>query len=374
MFATCSEDCGMKPEYASSDTSPGIVRLATLFKKRLSCGILFLIVFSTAACAHRPPSGTEVPLVWPGPPDEPKIQYLSAIRSGSDINATRSTSPEIIDGLRKPYGVAVDSDGRIYVTDSGRVLFFDRNKLTSGSFGYVEGEGKLVEPIGIAVSKDGRVFVTDVVAGRVMVFSTDGKPRGGVGRVGDFTSPAGIALDETGKKIYVVDSKKHRVNVYSLKDYSFLYTFGSRGTSGEGKFNFPTNVAVDSKGNLYVVDTGNFKVQVFDRNSAYVKSIGKAGDLPGTMARPKGIAIDSEDHIYVVDAAFQNVQVFDSEGKLLIAFGKGGLGPGDFTLPAGLTIDSKDRIYVVDQWPGNVQLFQYLKEQPAEQGTQRGGR
>jgi DNA-binding beta-propeller fold protein YncE len=329
---------------------------------------------TAGSCAHRPVA-PEVPLVWPGPPDEPKIQYLGAIRSGSDINATRSTSPEIIDALRKPYGVVVDSDGRIYVTDSGRVMFFDRTKRTSGSFGHAEGEGRLTEPIGIAVSRDGRVFVTDVVAGRVMVFSADGKPRGGVGRVGDFASPAGIVLDEADKKIYVVDSKKHRVNVYSLKDYSFLYSFGSRGTVGEGKFNFPTNAALDSKGNLYVVDTGNFKVQVFDKSSAYIRTIGTAGDLPGTLARPKGIAIDSEDNIYVVDAAFQNVQVFNGEGKLLIAFGKGGLGPGSFTLPAGMTIDSKDRIYVVDQWPGNVQLFQYLKEQPAEQtGTQKGGK
>ena len=99
--------------------------------------------------------------------------------------------------------------------------------------------------------------------------------------------------------------------------------------------------------------------RAIDKNGKYLRSIGKLGDVPGSLARPKGIAVDSEDHLYVVDAAFQNVQIFNAEGQLLLVFGTGGWGPGYFTLPAGITIDSDDKIYVVDQWPGNVQIFQY---------------
>lgn len=369
----------MKSVQRSSDTAS---RRAgpeySLVHAALFCGALL----TATACGHRPVVvDAPLALVWPLPPDAPKIRYLGAIRSGSDIGATKTSSKEneaIAAAPIKPYGVAVDGDGRIYMTDGGRVLFYDRGKRAFGSFGYTAGEGQLAELIGIAVSKDRRIFVTDVSAGRVMVFSPDGKLKGVIGKTGDFTSPAGFALDETGKKIYIVDSKKHRVNVYSLNDYSFLRTIGSRGIQGEGKFNFPTNAAIDSKGNLYVVDTGNSRVQVFDKNGAYVKSFGKTGDLPGALARPKGIAVDSEDHLYVVDAAFQNVQVFNAEGRLLLAFGKGGLGPGSFTLPAGITIDSHDKVYVVDQWPGNVQMFQYLGEQskqdqqPAARENEKG--
>jgi DNA-binding beta-propeller fold protein YncE len=205
----------------------------------------------------------------------------------------------------------------------------------------------------------------------VFSYSRDGKYAATLGTSGDLEAPGGIAIDDAAKKIYVTDSKKHRIAVFSLTDSRLTRTIGGRGIAEEGKFNFPTNLAVDTKGNLYVADTGNFRVQVFDRDGRFVRSIGKLGSLPGFFARPKGVAVDSENHLYVVDAAFQNVQVFDADGRLLLFFGAGGWGPGLFTLPAGIAIDGKDRIYVVDQWPGNVQMFQYLGERTGQETVTR---
>ena len=294
-------------------------------------------------------------LVWPQPPDAPRIQYIGAERRARDTG-TNDTGAALV----KPYGVAVDKNGRIYVTDNKKVMYFDRQKGAIGFLGDTPGKGKLSEPIGIAVSRKGRIFVGDGSAGRVFVYGRKGEFVGFIGRPGEFDTPSGIAIDEKRKKIYIVDSKKHHVRVYGLKRYKPVRTIGARGMERKGTFNFPTNAAVDAKGNLYVVDTGNFRVQVFDRRGAYVKSIGGVGDRPGSFARPKGIAVDSQGHIYVVDAAFQNVQIFDQQGNLLLFFGSGGWGPGYFTLPAGMYIDARDRLYVVDQWPGTVQIFQYL--------------
>lgn len=294
-------------------------------------------------------------LVWPASPDRPRIQYVGALRSGRDIGAGN-----IADALVKPYGVAVDRKGRIFVTGKEKVMFFDKTNSAVGYLGDKPGKGKLTEPIGIAVSRDGRIFVSDGAARKVFVYTRKGAVAGVVGRAGEFDTPCGIALDERAGRIYVVDSKKHRVRVYTLKRYKYVRTIGSRGIGGKGTFNFPTNAAVDSRGNLYVVDTGNFRVKVFNKNGDYLRSIGRLGDVPGSFARPKGITVDSEGHIYVVDSAFQNVQIFDAKGTLLLSFGSGGWGPGYFTLPAGMGIDSQDRIYVVDQWPGTVQIFQYL--------------
>ena len=70
---------------------------------------------------------------------------------------------------------------------------------------------------------------------------------------------AGVALDEKRRKLYVADAKKHNITAYSL-DGKFLHTIGKRGNNA-GEFNFPTSIALDSSGNLYVVDTGNFRVQ-----------------------------------------------------------------------------------------------------------------
>ncbi len=306
-------------------------------------------------------------LVWPQPPDEPKIKYIGALggslngEKGKGIAGTLICSGRV-NAVQKPYAVEVDENGRMYVTGKGRVVVFDPKSGEYGCLGDAPGEGKLIAPLGIAVSKDTRIFITDIAAHKVFVYSSDGRFLKAIGGPDEFETPSGVVVDEGNKKLYIIDSKKHRVNAYSLDDYKLIRAIGSRGLDEEGKFNFPTNGAVDSKGNLYVVDTGNFRVQVFDRNGKYLRSLGKLGDVPGALARPKGIAVDSEDHIYVVDAAFQNVQIFNTEGQLLLFFGNGGWGPGYFTLPAGITVDSDDKIYVVDQWPGNVQIFQYLGE------------
>ena len=96
-----------------------------------------------------------------------------------------------------------------------------------------------------------------------------------------------------------------------------LFTFGARGDK-DGEFNFPSNVAIERKtGNVYIVDTQNFRIQVFDKGGKFVKRFGQIGDAPGTFTRPKGIGIDSEGHIYVADAAFDNLQIFDEKGQVL---------------------------------------------------------
>ena len=306
-------------------------------------------------------------LVWPLPPDEPKIKYIGAVGGTLDVEKGKGIDGKFVcsnsvDAMQKPYAVAIGENNRMYVTGKGRVLVFDPRGGEYGCLGDASGAEKLISPAGIAVSKDNRIFVTDIAAHRVFVYDSDGRFIKTIGGPDEFDAPSGVVADESNKKLYIIDSKKHRVNVYALDDYKFIRTIGSRGLAEDGKFNFPTNGAVDSKGNLYVVDTGNFRVQVFDKSGRYVRSLGKIGDVPGSLARPKGIAVDSEDHLYVVDAAFQNVQIFDTEGRLLLFFGTGGWGPGYFTLPAGIAVDPDDKIYIVDQWPGNVQVFQYTGE------------
>lgn len=305
--------------------------------------------------------------VWPQPPDAPKIKYLDAFRSARDLGGSK----DAVKAIEAPYGVAAGSDGRVYVTSRGSVAIFDRERRSVGFIGKSEGPGKLTGAVGVAVTREGRIFVADAAARAVFSYSREGKYTATLGSPGELESPSGIAVDEGTKRIYVADMKKHRIAAYSLTDNRLIRTIGGRGTSGEGKFNFPTNLAVDSKGSLYVADTGNFRVQVFDRDGRFVRSIGKLGSLPGFFARPKGVAVDSDNHLYVVDAAFQNVQVFDVDGRLLLFFGAGGWGPGLFTLPAGIAIDGRDRIYVVDQWPGNVQLFQYVGERAGQDTVTR---
>lgn len=351
----------------------GPIKSLALCRRRVTrrsiagAAFLSLLLFTAAASAQ---SGSGAGPAWPDASENAKIRLLGAIRSSLDAGGGKEGAIT----LRKPYGVAVDRSGRMYVTDRGRTVYFHQEKKQSGVFGSRGRDVARPEPLGIAVSSDGRIFTADGAASKVHVHSADGKAVASIG-AGELELPSGVAVDERNGKLYVVDSRKHRVAVYGLKDYRLLRTIGSRGIEGKERFNFPTSAAVDSRGTLYVVDTGNFRVQAFDRDGRYLRSIGGIGDAPGAFARPKGIAVDSEDNVYVVDAAFQNVQIFDAEGVLLYYFGTGGLGPGRFTLPAGISIDEQDRIYVVDQWPGTVHVFQFAGkkfEQQRQRGAARG--
>lgn len=328
-----------------------------------------------AACAP-PPERKKIESVWPLPPEEPKIRFVDMF-SGT-INLGRQSGllesifgEDRIEVMKKPYGVAVGREGKVYIADIGRVWVMDMKKKDYDFIGDEPGTGRLHFPIGIAVADDGRVFVTDTIMDKVFVY-LNGQFVTALGKAGEFIRASGVAVDEKRKLLYVVDAQKHHVNVYSLNDYSKLRTFGKRG-SEPGDFNFPTNIAVDGEGKIYVADTGNFRIQVFDPEGKVLRTMGKPGDTPGSFARPRGIAVDSEGHIYVIDAAFQNFQIFDQEGNVLLFVGGGGTNPGQFLLPSGIAIDSEDRIYVINQVPPSLQIFQYLgekwkKKQALEEG------
>jgi DNA-binding beta-propeller fold protein YncE len=317
------------------------------------------------------PSG---PPVWPLPPEQPRIRYLASYHGVDDFK-TRKTprwkaallgeqdpALRLSDVMVKPYGIAVSPDGVLYVADTAarRVFVFDPDRKVVTFVGE-SGAGKLAKPIGVAVDREGTVFVADASLNRVFGYRRDGTVAIAIGRDGELKSPSGLAIDRVNRRLYVADSTRHQVLCFSTADGAHLRTMGARG-GDDGHFNFPTNLFVDGEGRLYVADTLNFRVQIFDRDGTFVRTFGTQGDTPGTLNRPKGIAVDGEGHIYVADTSFNNFQIFDPQGQLLLFVGSAGRGPGEFLLPAGLYIDDRDRIYVADQGNSRVQVFQYERD------------
>ena len=137
-----------------------------------------------------------------------------------------------------------------------------------------------------------------------------------------------------------------------------LFDIGRRG-DGPGEFNLPRDVAIGTGGRLYVVDGGNFRVVVFDKDGRYLQSFGSVGKQYGQFARPKEIAADRDGNIYVVDAAFGNFQIFSPDGDLLLFVGDRSErdGPAKYMLPSGIAVDEDGRVYVVDQWFRKIDVF-----------------
>lgn len=324
----------------------------------------FLILSLAYGCSKA--AVQEPLLLYPLPPDEPRIKYVRTYRG--EIDFVKGGFFDIIFGrpaaprLRKPYGVTARGD-KIYVTQTGgaSVAVIDTKAQKVSYIGDMGSTGRLSMPIGVAVAPSGMLIVSDSKLKRVFVYDEAGNFKGAIGKKDDFEAPSGIAINPELGRVYIADSYGHRVGVYTLQGEA-LFKFGRRGHDN-AEFNFPTSIAIDKRnGEVYVVDTQNFRVQVFDKDGRFLRKFGSVGDTPGSFARPKGIGIDSEGHVYVADAAFDNFQVFDETGRLLLPIGAAGSRPGYFQLPAGVYVDENDRIYVVDQLNNRVQVFQYLSE------------
>lgn len=319
--------------------------------------VAFLAVIFTSCATPPKESGR---LVWPLPPEEPKIEYVRAFCCLNDFkkNAFLETvigSSNAGRKMSKPYGVATGKDGKVYVTDTGlRIVWVFDEKAKKVSF---LGSG-LRTPTGVAVDNTGKVFVADSLSQHVFAFDSEGKMVMAIGKPGDLGNPSGLAIDLDTNRLYVANARLHMIKVYDANNGKFLFDIGERGSKA-GQFNFPTNLSV-RHGKLYVSDSGNFRVQVLDLNGKPLKTFGKVGDALGEFARPKGIGVDSEGHIYAVDAGFDNFQIFNDDGQLLLFVGAKGTDPGYFWLPAGLYVDENDRIYVADQYNQRVQVFQFI--------------
>ena len=125
----------------------------------------------------------------------------------------------------------------------------------------------------------------------------------------------------------------------------------------EWEFNHPVDITIDREGMVYVVDSMNFRVQIFDKSGRFNSSFGRHGDGTGDFGRPKGIAVDRDGNIYVADALFDTVQIFDRLGNFLLNFGSVGKTAGRFWLPSGLFVDDGNKIYVGDSYNSRVQVW-----------------
>jgi DNA-binding beta-propeller fold protein YncE len=318
-------------------------------------------------------------LVWPLPPDPPRIRWLAEYTDLAKVKKPVSrksswmdklTGTKTIDetqDLRKPYGVTTDKRGRIYAADTERKVVFVIDPAAR-SVETREGNSRvpLAMPAGVAVDSANRLFVSDAALHSILCFSSKGELVAHFGTAA-LGRPGGITVDSSRKRLYVADAKDSRIAVFDIDSFKLIGYFGHPSKTGEradGAFAGPTNVAVDRKGMIYVADTLNYRVQILDPEGKFVRAFGAQGDRPGEFIRPKGIAVDSEGHVYVADAEFNNFQILTAEGQPLLAVGTLGTQSGQFALIAGLYVDSENRIFTTEMFPGRIQVFQYIPQPP----------
>jgi len=349
-----------------------------------------------AAPAERPKLDIDTSkLVWPNPPNIARVRWLDYY-TGMKIDRTPAPTTkkkqgwmdrvagakqeDNIDKLKTfpwqfigPYGIAIDSKGLVYVADQRVGAIFILNTEAHDATLIKNGSDAHFEWInGLAIDDTDRLFVSDAKLRHVLVFNAKHEVEGVIGT--GLIDPVGLAVDNENRFLYVVDEQQDQIIVYdadSLKELRRIGTPGKKHTlTTPGDFGGASNVAVDAEGNVYVTDTMNSRVEIFDADGKFISTFGKAGDGPGYLFRPKGIAVDSDGHIWVADEYQDRVQVFNREGQLLTYIGDTHAnGPGQFKALVGVAIDKKNRVFTTEQYPGRMQMFRYITD--AEAATEQ---
>lgn len=184
-----------------------------------------------------------------------------------------------------------------------------------------------------------------------------GAPGGGPGQ---FLAPKGLARDGEGQ-VYVADSQNHRIQVFDGQG-QFVRAWGSEGVN-PGQFKEPWGVAVAPDGTVYVADTWNHRIQAFDREGAFLWMWGAFGEVaapdafPELFYGPRDVEVDAEGYVYVSDTGNKRVIKYDPYGGMVWAVGGEGSGEGQLLEPVGIAVAEDGSLYVADTWNQRIQVF-----------------
>jgi sugar lactone lactonase YvrE len=305
-----------------------------------------------------------------------------------------------------PSGVTVDSSGNVYVADSGNNLIrkiapdgMVETLAGSGTPGHDDGRGTSASfnnPNSVAVDSSGNVYVSDNTSNLIRKITPDGVVRtlagtgkrgqtDGPGAAASFSAPEGIAVDSSGD-VYVLEFGSSAVR--KITPAGVVTTLGARGQKGheEGR-----GIAVDSAGNVYVADLGANMIRKIapDGVATTLAGSGQQGraDGRGTTASflsPFGVAVDSSGNVYVTDSGSDLIRKVTRDGVVTTLAGAGSLGDADgagaaasFNRPLGIAVDSSGNVYVADSQNNLIRKIQPItlaaSALPARQQTVPAG-
>jgi len=212
------------------------------------------------------------------------------------------------------------------------------------------------QPRGLIVSSDGTLYVADAANHRIWHVNQQGDVLHFWGEQGtapgQFQEPGDLVLDDAGN-LYVADTWNHRIQKFDAQG-QYLLSWGTYGeyqlgdSNGHGAFYGPRAVALGPAGELYVTDTGNKRVQVFDTEGLFLREFGGAGSGPGQLDEPVGIAVNAAGEVYVADTWNERVQVFTSAGEYLRQWSVAGWEIADPEVKPHLALDSQNNVYLTD--------------------------
>ncbi len=265
--------------------------------------------------------------------------------------------PKPEDQFSKPHGIAVDKDKNIYVTDTehGRILVFDKNGKFLLKFGKKgEKKGEMQGPLGIAVADDGHIYVCDRILSKILIFNERGKL---VKEIKEMM-PLVPCIDDG--KLFV--ATYGHISIFDLEG-KLIQRWGQRGKV-EGNFDFPNGIAVDKKGNVYVSDGNNMRLQAFDKDGEVLWVVGSPPKSMYERNRrfqlPMGLTVDGDGYLYLVDSFDDSIRIFNSKGKEVGKVGERGRLDGQLNWSTGIAYMGNNVFAIADKFNNRAQVVRIV--------------
>lgn len=273
-------------------------------------------------------------------------------------------------GFAKPTGVTFIANDDILVADRGN-MHLQRCDL-EGNCSWLGGNASLVRnmpgtfdlPHGVEANRKGKFAVADEDNHAIQVcdfsgscqykgtlLSNNNPPLTGLGK---WAFPDDVAFDSDGR-VYGLDTGNNRVQILEPVNLDFKRVFGSAGNA-VGQFNAPKGISIDNSDTVYIADTGNDRIQICDREGDTCTAFGSTGTAPGQFNEPIGIEVDHRGFIWIADTGNHRIQVCDKQGSCRV-FGSFGNGEGEFDRPSDVAISDSGRLAVVDTNNDRIQFF-----------------
>ncbi len=250
--------------------------------------------------------------------------------------------------------IASSRSGTVAVEDYNRGVFFRLN-LKTGRMNVIRGAGDIIddEVSDIYIARDHSFYVTDIEGRRALHFAPDGKLLKIYKHPPNIFRPIAITVDEERKEVLVADETYSHIVAFDMEKAEPIYGMGDRG-NGPGKFRIITDMIAIPDGFL-VSDRIELRVQVLDRAGNYIADFGRAD-----LMFPTALAMDKFGRVYVADKSDSTIKVYKA-GKLIETIGRNGYGPMEFRYISDMKIH-RDQLYVVDNLNGRIQVFDILPE------------
>jgi len=271
--------------------------------------------------------------------------------------------------LSHPTGIAIDPEGNLFIVDTGndRVVKCDgEGKFIKETGGFGSEEGQFNRPTYIATDNGLNIYVVDTQNKRVQRFDRNlnfvsaisiesSENFFGFGLVG------GIAVASGGELLLTDIEDDYVIKLDNF--YAYERTFGGFGY-GEGSLRDPLGISVDRKGNVYVADSQNDRMAVYDLFGNFLKSLGEK-----ILRKPSGVTVGEDGLIYVANTEKHSIAIFDLEGNLILEHGTWGSDLGNFSKPTDLKLGRDNKLvvsganllFVVDSGNNRICVFEIIR-------------